>query len=168
MPEPIQDRIRHALGQADGLYHRLVLLVGETGSGKTVALRAAARELGTDLININLVLSAKLLELTARQRALHLSKLLGEAIEKAVPVALLDNTEILFDHDLQQDPLRLLQSMSRNRCVVASWNGTITRNKLTYAEAGHPEYRSYDLTDTLFVDMNESAATGSAGQARSE
>ena len=126
MVEPTQDRIRHALSQADNLYHRLVLLVGETGTGKTVALRATAHELGTNVINVNLVLSAKLLELTARQRALHLSKLLDETTARAAPVTFLDNTEILFGRDLQQDPLRLLQNMSRTRCVVASWNGKIT------------------------------------------
>jgi hypothetical protein len=167
MTEPIQDKIRDAIKQSEGLYHRLVLLVGETGSGKTTAIRDAAHELDADVINVNLALSAKLLELTARQRVLHLSKLLGEAVENAAPIALLDNTEILFDHDLQQDPLRLLQSMSRNRCVVASWNGTIRDSKLTYAEAGHPEYRSYDLTDTLIVEMKQLVATALVGRVRS-
>ncbi|WP_426289692.1 BREX-3 system P-loop-containing protein BrxF [Ensifer adhaerens] len=167
MREPIQDKIRDAIKQSEGLYHRLVLLVGETGSGKTTAIRDAAHELDADVINVNLALSGKLLELTERQRALHLSKLLDEAVENDAPVALLDNTEILFDHDLRQDPLRLLQSMSRNRCVVASWNGTITNNKLTYAEAGHPEYRSYDLTETLVVDMKQSGATDPARGLRS-
>lgn len=155
MPEPIQVTIRDAIKQSEGLYHRLVLLVGETGSGKTTVIRNAAHVLNTDVINVNLALSAKLLELTVRQRALHLYRLLGEVVENAAPVALLDNTEILFDHDLQQDPLRLLQSISRNRCVVASWNGTIEGNKLTYAEPGHPEYRIYDLTETLVVDMKQ-------------
>lgn len=167
MPEPIQDKIRDAIKQSEGLYHRLVLLVGETGSGKTTAIRNAAHELDVDVINVNLALSAKLLELTARQRSVHLSKLLGEVVETVAPVALLDNTEILFDRDLHQDPLRLLQSISRNRCVVASWNGTIRDNKLTYAEAGHPEYRSYDLPETLVVDMKQSVATDPVNRVRS-
>lgn len=157
MSEPLQNRIKQSLGQAETLYHRLVLLVGETGSGKTAAIRAVAEELGTDVINVNLALSAKLIELTERQRTLHLSTLFGDVVEKAGSVALLDNTEILFDHGLMQDPLRLLQGISRNRCVVASWNGAITGNKLTYAEAGHPEYRSYDVAGTLIVSMNESS-----------
>ena len=167
MPERIQDKISDALEQAESLYHRLVLLVGEIGSGKTGALRATANKLGTNVINVNLALSAKLLELTARQRALRLSELLNETIARTAPVALLDNTEILFDRDLQQDPLRLLQSMARTRSVVASWNGTITQNKLTYAEVGHPEYRNYDLTETLVVEINETTANGAVGQASS-
>lgn len=166
MPEPIQNKIKQSLGQAENLYHRLVLLVGESGSGKTAVLRIVAGELETDIINVNLALSTKLIELTERQRTLHLSSLLGDIVEKAGTVALLDNIEILFDHGLHQDPLRLLQSVSRNRCVVASWNGAVTGNKLTYAESGHPEYRSYDATDTLIVNMKESSGLGAQERQR--
>lgn len=157
MPTPIQNKIKQSLGQAENLYHRLVLLVGESGSGKTAALRIVAGELGIDVINVNLALSAKLIELTERQRTLRLSALFGGIVEEAGTVALLDNIEILFDHGLCQDPLRLLQSVSRNRCVVASWNGAVTGSKLTYAEGGHPEYRSYDAREALIVNMNESS-----------
>lgn len=154
MPEAIQNRIKQSLHEAAALYHRLVLLVGETGSGKTDALRAVGEELGVDVINVNLTLSAKLIELTERQRALHLSTLLGEVLEKAGSVTLLDNTEILFDRDLKQDPLRLLQGLSRKCSIVASWNGRLAGDKLTYADAGHPEYRAYDHAEALIVDMN--------------
>jgi DNA polymerase III delta prime subunit len=157
MPEPIQNRVKESLGQAKNLYHRLVLLVGESGAGKTTALRTVAGELGIDVINVNLALSARLIELTERQRTLRLSTLFGDVVEVAGTVALLDNIEILFDHGLRQDPLRLLQSVSRNRCVVASWNGAVAGSKLTYATSGHPEYRSYDTTDTLIVNMSESS-----------
>ena len=39
-------------------------------------------------------------------------------------MVLLDNTEILLDPALEQDSGRLLQLVSRNRTIVASWNGT--------------------------------------------
>jgi hypothetical protein len=38
-------------------------------------------------------------------------------------LVLLDNIELLFDVHLKQDPLRLLQGLSRNKTVVATWNG---------------------------------------------
>ena len=74
----------------------------------------------------------------------------------------LDNLEILFDKDLQQDPLRLLQGISRNRAVVASWNGIMNSGRLLYAETGHPEYRSYDSVDALIVGMDGTATVDSA------
>jgi len=43
----------------------------------------------------------------------------------AADVVLLDNVEVLFDVSLKQDPLRLLQGLSRNKTVVAAWSGEI-------------------------------------------
>lgn len=157
MAEPIHDKIKRSLLAAEGLYHRLVLLVGETGSGKTSVLRDIADDFGASVININLALSSELLELTARQRSLWLPGILDQIVDKAQSPVVLDNLEILFDKDLKQDPLRLLQGISRNRTVVASWNGTSTGGRLLYAETGHPEYRSYDLVDVLIVNMDGTA-----------
>lgn len=151
----VQDSVIQAIQATDGMYHRLVLLVGQAGSGKTSALGEVAKALGTEVINVNLVLSRELIELTVRQRTLRLSSLLSALLENGQPTVLLDNLEILFDPELEQDPLRLLKGISRNRTVAASWNGKMESGKLVYAEVGHPEYRRYDLDDALIVDMAE-------------
>lgn len=161
MARSIESAILNFLQTAEGLYHRLVLLVGESGSGKTGVLRGVADGLGTDVININLALSTELLELTTKQRALRLPGILNQVIEKAQLPVVLDNIEILFDKDLKQDPLRLLQGISRNRSVLASWNGTMSKGKLIYAETGHPEYRCYDLIDNMIVCMDGTEVIGS-------
>jgi hypothetical protein len=162
MAEAIKDKIKRSLMAADGLYHRLVLLVGETGSGKTGILHEVADDIGAKVINVNLMLSADLLELTGKQRALRLPEMLDRVTDEEKSTVVLDNLEILFDKDLKQDPLRLLQGISRNHSVVASWNGTATEGKLIYAEIGHPEYRSYDLLDTLIVRTDGAATVDKA------
>ncbi len=161
MAELIHDRIKQSLLAAEGRYHRLVLLVGKAGSGKTGALREIANDFGSSVVNVNLELSSKLLELTPKQRQLKLSRLLDQIVDKTQSPIILDNLEILFDQDLKQDPLRLLQSISRNRAIVASWNGTTTAGRLLYAETGHPEYRAYNSTDVLIVDMDRPTTTDS-------
>ena len=165
MAEPIHDKIKRSLQAAEGLYHRLLLLVGETGSGKTGVLRDVADDFSSSVININLALSSELLDLTARQRSLRLPGILNQIVDKAQSPAVLDNLEILFDKDLKQDPLRLLQGISRNRAVVASWNGTVAGGRLLYAETGHPEHRSYDSVDVLIVGMDGTATIDSARNA---
>jgi len=171
MAEPIHDKIKRSLQAAEGLYHSLVLLVGVNGSGKTGVLRDVAEEFGTSVINVNLALSSELLELTAKQRLLRLPGILDQIEDKAQSPVVLDNLEILFDKDLKQDPLRLLQGISRNRAVVASWNGTMTSGRLLYAKTGHPEYRSHESVDALIVGMDGTATIDSvknnreAGQA---
>ncbi|TXT50776.1 MAG: hypothetical protein FD137_231 [Spirochaetes bacterium] len=161
MAEPIYDKIKQSLQAAEGLYHRLVLLVGETGSGKTGVLRDIAKEFGSSVVNVNLMLSCELLELTAKQRSLRLPGILEQIAAQAQSPVMLDNLEILFDKDLQQDPLRLLQSISRNRVVLASWNGIIDSGRLLFAETGHPEYRNYDSVDALIVGMDGTATIDS-------
>ncbi len=154
MGELIHDKIKSSLQAAEGLYHRLVLLVGETGSGKTSVLRDIAEELGSSVVNVNMELSCDLLELTATQRSLRLRDILEQIADHAQTPVMLDNLEILFDKDLKQDPLLLLQYISRNRVVVASWNGIMNSGRLLYAKTGHPEYRSYDSVDALIVGMD--------------
>lgn len=162
MVESIHDKIKQSLTAAEALYHRLVLLVGQPGSGKTSILRSVAEEFGTSAININLEISRELLELTVKQRSLRLPGILDQIAEKAQSPVVLDNLEILFDKDLKQDPLRLLQGISRNRAVVASWNGTMNSGRLLYAETGHPEYRSYEAVDALIVSTDGTAMVDSA------
>jgi hypothetical protein len=160
--ETVNDKLKRSLQAAEGLYHRLVLVVGETGSGKSGILRGIAEEFGSSVVNVNLSLSAELLQLTAKQRSLRLPGILDQIADQAQSPVVLDNLEVLFDKDLQQDPLRLLQSISRNRVVLASWNGIVNSGRLLYAETGHPEYRSYESVDALIVGMNGMASIDEA------
>jgi len=147
------DRIIKKIGQAGELYYRLIILVGPAGSGKTAALQAVHERTMTPYVNVNLELSRRMLNLTERQRALQLPRLLAEIADaSATDVVLLDNIEVLFDVLLRQDPLRLLQGLSRNRTVVVAWSGSIDGEHLVYAMPDHPEYRRYPLQDFLVVN----------------
>ena len=66
-------------------------------------------------------------------------------------VVLLDNIEVLFDVALKQDPLRLLQGLSRNKTVVAAWSGSVNADHLIYSTPGHPEYRRYATRGVMVV-----------------
>lgn len=153
MAEPLADQVIRGIGQAAELYHRLVILVAPSGSGKTAALQDVHARTAAPLVNVNLELSRRMLDLTERQRALQLPRLLSEiAGSAATEVVLLDNIEVLFDVPLKQDPLRLLQGLSRNKTVVAAWSGSIDGEHLIYATPDHPEYRRYPARDFLVVN----------------
>ena len=153
MAEPLADRIIQRIGQAAELYHRLVMLVAPAGAGKTAALQDVHERTAAPLVNVNLELSRRMLDLTERQRALQLPRLLAEIVGASpAEVILLDNIEVLFDVSLKQDPLRLLQGLSRNKTVVAAWGGSIDGEHMVYATPDHPEYRRYPLRDFLVVN----------------
>ena len=154
MAEPIENLLNRAIKITEGIYHRLILLVGESGSGKTSTLNNLSNKLGIEILNLNLLLSKQLLEMTPKQRSLQLPKLLDQIIREAGKIVILDNIEILFDTSLKQDPLKLLQKISRNKTIISSWSGKQDRANLLYAEPGHPEYRNYNISDFLTISMD--------------
>lgn len=152
MAESLVDQIMRKVEQTAELYHRLLLVVAPAGAGKTSALQEVRDRTGVPLVNVNLELSRRMLELTERQRAVSLQRLLQEILDNGDDeMILLDNIEVIFDIGLRQDPLRLLQGLSRTKTVVAAWNGTLAENSLIYATPDHPEYRRYQIRELLVV-----------------
>lgn len=156
--ESLVDRVIQNIDQAVELYHRLILLVAPAGTGKTAVLQDVREHTDASLINVNLELSRRLLDLTERQQTLQLPRLLSDIVNASSgDVILLDNLEVLFDVSLKQDPLRLLQGLSRHKTIVAAWSGSVTGEQITYATPDHPEYRKYPVQDILIVSPEAAA-----------
>ena len=155
---PVVEQIGTHVAEATRLYHRLVMVVGPVGSGKTKALRAAAQKAQATLINLNLELSRRMLDLTERQRTLEMPRIVKEILAQPndLPV-FVDNIEVLFDVSLKQDPLRILQSISRNTTLIVSWNGSIDNGHITYASPEHPECRRYPISDFVAIPVSAPA-----------
>jgi Cdc6-like AAA superfamily ATPase len=162
MKESIRQAIKDAILNAPAMYSRLILLVGPSGSGKTHALKEFSVEYGKKILNVNLEMSRALLELPIQRRESHVHRIFQDLIrdflgneDPQTALVFLDNLEILFDKDLKQDPLVLLQGASRNTTIIASWNGLWTQKRLTFAIPGHPEYRFYDKIDAQIIEFNK-------------
>jgi hypothetical protein len=146
--------IEQRIAALESAYHRLLLIVGETRSGKTAVMKDLAQRLAAPLVNVNLRLSRDLLDIPPQRRPFRTSELLEEIVQPSPSTAtLLDNIELLFDPELKQDPLRLLQLLSRRGTLVVSWPGTMVGTSLVYAEPGHPEYRRYERPDVAIVKL---------------
>jgi chromosomal replication initiation ATPase DnaA len=164
MSESVKEAIKEAITHAPGMYSRLILLVGPSGSGKTRALQRISTEYDKNLYNVNLEMSKALMEIPIQRRESRASRVFDDMIKSFLGeskaedrLVFLDNLEILFDKDLKQDPLLLLQSISRNTnaTIVASWNGNWSNKKLTFAVSGHPEYRYYDNIDAQIISFGK-------------
>ena len=151
-------QLEQAIEQVASQYFRLVILVGAPASGKTTALQSVGQKLGCQVLNVNLELSKKMLELTRTQRSRQAERLLKEVIaSEPGDVVLLDNLEILFDTALELQPLRLLQVLNRNRTIVASWKGSFQGGTLIYAEPGHPEFMQFKQPEAVVITVGKSA-----------
>lgn len=147
--------IINLIPSAESSYNRLIIIATPIGGGKTELLQALSERFSVPVHNLNLSLSEKLRHLSPTERKTETITILRELIQSfySSPI-LLDNIELLFTNSLKQDPLKLLQLLSRDRLIIAAWNGIIKDNQLIYAEYGHPEYRSYDASDLLFISKN--------------
>jgi len=142
------------VGQLFTRYCRLLLIVGPSGKGKTKLLHALRDQKNLPYLNINAALSQRLLDYPKPQRPLEVLPILQDVLsEQTSDILLLDNTELLFDPDLRLDPLRCLQSLSRNRSLVVAWNGKYRDGMLTYAEPDHREYRRYEKPDAVITPL---------------
>ena len=150
------DAIVSCIQQAATLYNRLLLVVEPSGAGKSDALATVREHTAASVVpvvNVGLELARRLLEFAVRERPLQVQPLFEQLLASSGDVVLLDHTELLFDASLQQDPLRLLQSVSRNRTVVAAWTGVVDAGTLCYAVPGHPEHRRYAAEGLLIVTV---------------
>jgi len=147
------ENILDIVSNMNELYYRLLLLVDMDNDHEALA-KKLSRMMETRTINLNYELSKELMRQTTRQRKLYLSKSLSKIVPNDNTV-ILDHIEILFDIELQYDPIRLLESISRNRTVIAFWSGQIKEGRLIYAEQGHPEYRSYDTKNMMIIEIDK-------------
>lgn len=137
-------------------YHKLTIIVGPAGSGKTRLLKQLAGTLRLPTLNFGLHFSQRLLDLTRRQRALKSEDIAIDVIEEHLQSGLcLDDTELLFDSTLRLNPITFLQEVSRNRLLVATWNGTLTAGELRFAYPGHPDFFSQAVSGYPVISIAE-------------
>lgn len=161
MAAAIGRRVLDAVKETSSSYFRLVLLVGGSGSGKTAALRNLAADQSWPVLNVNLLLSERLLDLTRAQRPRAVTRQMETLVAaNPAPVIVLDNIEMLFDGALMLRPLDLLQSLARDQTLVVSWSGTWDGTALTYAAPGHPEWLTCSPVEAIVVEAVPSRPSG--------
>ena len=153
----VLEQVLARVAEVEIQYYRLALVIGGSGTGKTLLLKGLSRMLGTPMVNVNLELARMLIEIPASRRSPSVSRLMGQIVSVAdSDRVILDNTEILFHPSLQTDPLKLFQNLSRNRTIIASWQGSVEEDEIVYAAPGWPERRRYGAAGVVTVCMNKS------------
>ncbi|RID89031.1 BREX-3 system P-loop-containing protein BrxF [Peribacillus asahii] len=136
-------KIEQELKSISSKYYK-ILLVCEHQKGNSVQYIGQSGNF--PVLNISLLLSEKLKEYPRKRMTNRVHALLSDILkETSSDVICLEHIEILFDPNLNQDAIQLLQSFSRNYTLIVSWRGTYNGKKFTYAVPGHPEY--YECSD---------------------
>ena len=141
------EKLAQLVDEVGALHSKLILLIGQPGSGKTALLAELANQRDMKVMNVGATLGSRLAAIPQRQRALQTNVILRELTDKYAngDLLLFDNIELLFDQTLKLDPLDLLKRHAHSRRVVAVWPGEPVDGRLSYAQMGHPEYQDYGL-----------------------
>ena len=156
MTQILFPQVLDTVRSAQGAYYKLTIVAGSFGAGKTHLLKQVATQLDLPIVNLSLLLSQRLLSQNRRQRALNAEDVATEVIDENYKSGLcLDNTELLFDSTLRLNPLGFLQDVSRNRLIVATWNGVLAGGELRFGQTGHPDFYSQPVNNYPVVSVAE-------------
>jgi hypothetical protein len=151
----LKDQIRQFEDFPELYRHRLVVLVQGVKQDNQFSLKSFALDNGYQYINVNLELSKQLLEIPQHQHPLKAFRLLSDDIVgRSLPSpAVLEHIEILFEPELQINPVDCLLQIARQRIVLARWKGILDGRQLVYAEPGHPEYCLHPTEDIQVISL---------------
>lgn len=113
-----------------------------------------ASQIHIPYINLNLVLSEKLMEIPKSKYPLQVMDLIEDFLENNQSETYwIGDIEILFDQQLQQNPVRLLENIGKRYKLVVTWSGEWNERQLSYATPDHPEYFTCHETDGKIVNF---------------
>ena len=147
--------LERLIGEIGDLNSKLVLLVGAGRSGKTKLLRDLGAKLNIEPLNVGLELGRRLAATPNNKRGFSAGELLREIADKERTDAplLLDNLELLFEKNLQINPLDLVKRLAHSKRVVAVWPGELRGDRLIYADMSHPEHRDYSRDGVVVLEI---------------
>src|SRR5699024_2454733 len=103
-------------------------------------------------VNVNKIVSEKLLGISKQKYPMHVSDILLEALERRDDIYILNHIDILFDPQLKINPIQLFEQLSKTYKLIVEWPGKYNNHQLLYAEYGHPEYFvSADFEGKIFI-----------------
>jgi hypothetical protein len=125
--------------------HKLLLLIGRPGSGKSKFLYNYSREKGIPILNLDDILGEKIPE---GKDANYVYAFTQGFLSTYTPEEiLLDKKKILYQKDSDIDLLDFLRELSQSKTVVATWNGYTENGKLIHVCDAIGRTIEYDLAE---------------------
>ena len=153
-------RLKDALRIVATSRHRMIILLGDFGAGKTALLKQLAEELPADYVNLNLELTDRLLTRPRRDYAdgVTVHGLIDELCDERSPderPLLIDNVEILFSPELgKTNPVDTFKRMSRERPIVLALAARRQGGYAEYSELGRDDHMRMSLDDYPVFELS--------------
>lgn len=120
--------------------YKLLLIIGEPGSGKSKIIREYSQETGIPILDLD-----KIFINTPSDQLLNEMKNFLKTYNQKV--LLLDNKKILYAKNSKIDLMAFLKEISLSIPVVATWNGNISNQQLHHIRKDTLEDLVYPVND---------------------
>ncbi|MFD1780548.1 BREX-3 system P-loop-containing protein BrxF [Fredinandcohnia salidurans] len=102
-------------------------------------------KMGIPSINVNKELAIRLKDVPVSRRKRVVKDELQNLInELDNEVILLSRIHYLFDEELKQNPIGLIEYISGNKVILIDWPGEVAKGSIKYGTPDHPEYFEAD------------------------
>lgn len=141
--------------------HKLVILLGEFGAGKTALLKGLASKLDAAYVNLNLLLTERLMTVPSRQysdgvTAHRLIDELCDELSSDGRTLLVDNVELLFSPELGRiNPVDTFKRIARQRLVLLALPARRQGAFAEYSALGRPDHMLMPLENYPVIEMEE-------------
>lgn len=155
------ERLVDAVTTVSGDRHKLVILLGAFGSGKTAILRASTSQIDGIYINLNLNLTERLLTLPRSSYAdgVTVPRLIDELCDELSPDGrplLVDNVELLFSPELGRiNPVDTFKRVARQRPVILALPARRQEMHAEYSALGRADHMLMPLEDFTMLEMEQ-------------
>jgi ABC-type cobalamin/Fe3+-siderophores transport system ATPase subunit len=141
--------------------HRLVILLGGFGAGKTLLLKGLASKLNAEYVNLNLLLTERLMAVPSRQYSdgVTAHRLIDELCDELSPdgrTLLVDNVELLFSPEVGRiNPVDTFKRIARQRAVVLALPARRQGAFAEYSVLGRSDHMLMPLESYPVIEMEE-------------
>jgi hypothetical protein len=141
--------------------HKLVILLGVFGSGKTKILKQIEATTDFVYVNLNLELSDRFMQMPASKvkDGITVHQLIDEicdSFSQGGKTLLIDNVELLFSPELAKiNPVDTFKRMSRQRPIVLSLPAVRQGNLAVYSTPSSADYFPIPLEDYVFIEIDK-------------
>lgn len=134
------DRLEKKIEEVKDSDNKLILVIGQPGSGKSKLIHNYSQATGIPIINFNRIFGEEAndnIDLAATMKAF--------LKNYNQDVLLLDNKRIIYSKDSKIDLLPFLKELAKDKVVVATWNGKIEDGQLIHIRSKAPDDLIYSV-----------------------
>lgn len=123
--------------------YKLLLIIGEPGTGKSKLINDYSAETGVPILELNKIFGESVPEGSDSQ---YITTFMNGYLAAYKPeVLLLDNKRVLYSQNSKIDLLTFLKSMAEKKTVIATWNGRVEDGKLIHIRSKMDEDLVYPV-----------------------